>query len=80
MDMKAISAEYSRETALELAVNAGIDIILMANNQVYDQDIAIRTQEMILGLITTKRISADRINHAQRVMNLKKTKLALSAT
>ena len=49
MDMKAISAEYSRETALELALNAGNDIILIANNLIYDQDIASRTQEIILG-------------------------------
>ena len=34
MDMKAISDEYDRETALELALNAGIDIILIANNLV----------------------------------------------
>jgi beta-N-acetylhexosaminidase len=78
MDMKAISAEYDRETVLELALNAGNDIILMANNQIYDQDIAVRTQEMIMGLIAAKRVSAACIDQAwRRVMNLKKTKLTI---
>ena len=43
MDMKAISAEYSRETALELALNAGIDILLIANNREFDAEIAERS-------------------------------------
>jgi beta-N-acetylhexosaminidase len=81
MDMKAISGAYSRETALELAVNAGNDIILIANNQVYDQDIAIRTQEMILGLIAAKRVSAARIDQScRRVLNLKRAELARGLT
>jgi len=80
MEMKAISAEYNRKTALALALNAGIDIILMANNRVYDKDIAIRTQEMILDLIAAKRVSAARIDQAcRRVMDLKLDKLALAA-
>ena len=37
LDMKAISAEYDRERALELALNAGNDIILIANNLAYDE-------------------------------------------
>jgi beta-N-acetylhexosaminidase len=81
MDMKAISAEYNRETVLELALNAGIDILLMANNLDYDKDIAILTQDMILELIAAKRVSAARIDQAwRRVMNLKKTKLAIGLT
>lgn len=81
MEMKAISAEYDRETALELALNAGIDILLMANNRVYDPDIAIRTQETILALLTAKRVRPARINQAcRRVLQLKRTRLALGAT
>jgi beta-N-acetylhexosaminidase len=81
MEMKAISAEYGRERALELALNAGVDIILLANNLVYDPDIAFRTQEMILGLVTANRISTARIDQAcRRVMNLKKSRLAGNAT
>jgi beta-N-acetylhexosaminidase len=77
LDMKAISTEYSRETALELAINACTDIILIANNLVYEQDVAIRMHEMILELITAKRISTARIDQAcRRVMDLKHHRLA----
>lgn len=80
MDMKAISSEYSRETALALALNAGNDILLFANNLVYDPDIAIRTQEMILALIAAGRVSAALIHRAyRRVINLKKAKLTSGA-
>jgi len=72
MDMKAISAEYDRETALQLALNAGIDILLIANNRVYDPDIARKTQEAILDLVAAGRISAARIDEScQRVLKLK---------
>ena len=58
MEMKAISAEYSRETALELALNAGIDIILIANNLAYEESIAVQTREIILDLARIRARSA----------------------
>ncbi|MCX6553918.1 MAG: glycoside hydrolase family 3 [Candidatus Aminicenantes bacterium] len=77
MEMKAISAEYNRKKALELALNAGIDVILMANNLVYDPDIAGKTQDTILALIAAKRVSAARIERAcRRVMAWKRSWLA----
>jgi len=76
MDMKAISASYSREKALELALNAGNDILLIANNQVCDQDIAIRSQEMILSLIAAGRVSAGRVEEScQRILDFKSSRL-----
>jgi len=81
MDMKAISVEYSREKALELALNAGIDIILMANNLSYDESIAFKTQAIILNLLESGRVSEARIDEAcRRVLNLKKANLVISAT
>jgi beta-N-acetylhexosaminidase len=78
MEMKAISAEYSRERALELALNAGIDVILIANNLVYDPDIAHKTQETILALIAAKRVSAARIERAcRRITAWKRSWLAM---
>lgn len=73
MDMKAISAEYSRETALELALEAGNDIILIANNLSYDESIATRTRDIILSLIASGRVSEARVDDAcRRVLKLKK--------
>lgn len=81
MDMKAISVEYSREKALELALNAGIDIILMANNLSYDESIAAKTQAIILNLLESGHVSEARIDEAcRRVLNLKKSNLDISAT
>ena len=75
MDMKAISGEYSPERALELAVNAGNDIILLANNLAYDEERAARTQDLILGSVTAGRVSAARIDEAcRRILNLKLNK------
>jgi len=72
MDMKAISAEYDRETALELALNAGNDILLIANNLDYDEEIAARTLELVLGLVDSGRVSTARIDEAcGRVLELK---------
>ena len=77
LDMKAISAEYGRETVLELALNAGNDIILVANNLVYDPDIALKTQETILGLVAAKRVGAARIESScRRVLAFKLNKIA----
>jgi beta-N-acetylhexosaminidase len=78
MDMKAIRDEFGRETALELALNAGIDIILIANNRFYDPDIAVKTQEMILALVAAKRVSVARVEQAcRRIMELKRRRLGI---
>jgi beta-N-acetylhexosaminidase len=73
MEMKAISAEFSRESALALALNAGVDIILMANNLAYEESIAARAQQTILELLESGRISETLIDEAcHRVLKLKK--------
>lgn len=78
LDMKAIRDEYDRETAIELALNAGNDILLFANNQVYDEDLAATTHETIAKLLAAGRVSSARIDHAyQRVKELKKNTLAM---
>jgi beta-N-acetylhexosaminidase len=80
LDMKAISAEYPRERALELALNAGNDIILIANNLAYDDRVAARAHDLILGLVAAGLVSETRIEEAcRRVMDFKLKKLALAA-
>jgi beta-N-acetylhexosaminidase len=72
LDMKAISAEYDRETALELALNAGNDILLIANNLAYDEDVAARAGELVLSLVAAGRVSRERVAEAcRRVQELK---------
>jgi beta-N-acetylhexosaminidase len=80
LDMKAISADYQRERALELALNAGNDIILIANNLAYDDRAAARAHALILGLVAAGRINETRIEEAcRRVMEFKLKELALAA-
>jgi len=76
MHMKAISDNFSLETALELAINAGVDIIMFANNQVYDETMAARAGEIISGLVADGRVSAARIEAScQRILDFKSNKL-----
>jgi beta-N-acetylhexosaminidase len=73
MDMKAISDEYDRRTALELALNAGNDILLFANNLDYREDLAAQTLDVVLELISAGRVAPTLIERAwRRVMRLKK--------
>jgi beta-N-acetylhexosaminidase len=72
LDMKAISAGYDRETALQLALNAGNDILLIANNLRYQRHAAVRICDAVLGLVASGRVSKARIDEAcGRILELK---------
>jgi beta-N-acetylhexosaminidase len=80
LDMKAISAEYSREKALELALNAGNDILLIANNMSFARDAAARSLEIVLELVASGRVSEACIDEAcRRVLELKRRSAAPQA-
>ncbi len=72
MNMKAISDFYGLETAIELAINAGVDIIMFANNISYDENIASKAISIIKQLINEGKISKERIDESyNRIMKLK---------
>lgn len=73
MNMGAIVENYSLETALELALNAGVDMIVMGNNaQVFESDLVERTVALILKLVKEGRVSQESIDAAyNRIMKLK---------
>ncbi len=72
MNMKAISDYYGLETAIELAINAGVDILMFANNISYDDNIATEAISIIKQLIKDGKISRERINESyNRIMKLK---------
>ncbi|MFP4399944.1 MAG: glycoside hydrolase family 3 N-terminal domain-containing protein [Desulfonatronovibrio sp.] len=72
MQMDAIRKNYSLDVALERAITAGVDIILFANNLVYEPDIARKSVKTIKNLIDQGRLTEDRINESyQRIMDLK---------
>ena len=72
MQMKAITSHYSLETALKLAIEAGVDLLVFGNNLVYEADIATRATAIIRKFVLDQIISRDRIEQSyQRVRRLK---------
>lgn len=64
LQMKAIADHYSLEQTVELAVNAGTDILLFSNNLPYDPEIAQKVLAIMLKLLDEGKISEDRINRS----------------
>lgn len=70
--MGAIAQNFSYETAMEKAVNAGVDMLVVANDKHFSADVAPRTVEMLLRMVDDGRIDRQRIDQAcGRVMALK---------
>jgi beta-N-acetylhexosaminidase len=75
MQMGAISQRYGLQAALELAINAGVDIIAIANNTVYSAGIEARAFEVIKRAVVAGRISEQVIDEAYRRITRLKLKL-----
>jgi beta-N-acetylhexosaminidase len=72
MQMGAIADHYGFEMAIQKSIEAGVDIIAIANNSVYEEDIAARTVALIKQLIQDGRIDEARIHESyQRTQRLK---------
>lgn len=72
LTMKAITDYYGFETAIEKAINAGVDILLFGNNLIYDENIASKVIAVIKKLIDEGKIPKSRIDESySRIINLK---------
>jgi len=72
MQMKAIRGKYGLEVAIERAVLAGVDILVFANNSVFEEDIASKACAILERLVREGTIPAGRIDTAYgRIMRLK---------
>ncbi len=72
MQMKAIAAHYGLETAIQRAIEAGVDILVFGNNAAYDPVIALKAAEIIKSLLARKVITPERIDQSyRRIMELK---------
>lgn len=74
LQMKAITEHYGFETAVRKALEAGVDILLIANNLNYDYDetVARHTSNLVQRLVTEGVISEDHIDKSyQRIQKLK---------
>ena len=76
MEMGAIADNYGFAQAIELAVNAGVDMICVASNPIYDQAPENQPFEIIRRAVLAGRISAKRIDEAYARISLLKLKAA----
>ena len=73
--MGAIRNEYGLKTTIAKAINAGVDILVFANNSIYDPEIVPKAHKIILELVDEDQITREQINKSyQRIMELKSTK------
>lgn len=72
IQMKAIADNYSFEKAIELTINAGNNIILIANNSTYDPNITTHATQTVKKLLKENKITIQRINQSyKRIIQLK---------
>lgn len=64
MQMGAIANHYGFATALERTIGAGVDIIMLANNTLYEEDAVARACACIRELVATGRIAEERIDES----------------
>ena len=75
MHMGAIAQHYGLETAIEKAINAGVDILMFSNNSrlFYDENAAPKAIAIIKKLIKEGKITEQQINHSyHKIMTLKR--------
>lgn len=73
MQMRAIASHYGLETAVEKAINAGVDILVIGNNiGQFEHGIAEKVTTIIKRLVENGSISEQRIDESyQRILALK---------
>ncbi len=73
MGMGAITSQFGLETAVEKSIEAGVDILLFANNLSYDEQIAEKVITIIKAMIDKGKINVNRINDSyKRIISLKR--------
>lgn len=78
LQMQAISKHFSLDKALELSINAGSDMLIIANQ--LDNIGAIEVIDKVVHLVNTGIIPVSRINEANQRINKLKTTLKLETT
>lgn len=73
MQMEAIRSYYGLEQAIKLSINAGVDLLIFANNSVYEPDIVPDAVEIIKKLVQNGELTEERIRESyDRIMAAKK--------
>jgi beta-N-acetylhexosaminidase len=76
MQMNAISKHYGVEKAIKMSIEAGVDVIMFANNANKDRITASEVHAIIKKLVDKGEISEERINESyERILELKGKKV-----
>lgn len=78
MQMQAIAGQYGLETAIRLAIDAGVDILIFGNNvAAYDPEIAEKASKIIRQLVDDGLLTPGRIDESfRRIISLKQRTIA----
>jgi beta-N-acetylhexosaminidase len=80
MQMGAIRRHYGFEEAVLAAVDAGVDILAIANNSVFEEEVVSRTVEILRRAVEQGRISHARIEQSYaRIRRLKERLVGMAA-
>jgi beta-N-acetylhexosaminidase len=72
MQMGAIRQAYGYRDAIRLAILAGVDVLTIANQQLFEANIVERTVSLVLDLVERGELSVERIDRSwQRITALK---------
>ena len=76
MQMGAIRDAFGYEDAVRLAINAGIDVLTIANQQVFEDGIVATTIDLVERLVGEGKITGERIDASYRRIQAFKASLA----
>jgi beta-N-acetylhexosaminidase len=79
MQMGAIRQAYGYEDAVRLALVAGVDMLTIANQQVFEAHIVERTVDIVLGLVSAGQLSEARIDESWRRITALKARIGAAA-
>ena len=77
VQMRAIADHYGFETAVRAMIEAGVDIISIANNSVYEENVAARTIAFIMRLVQEGKIGEARIDASYRRIEALRSRLGV---
>ena len=77
MQMGAITTRYGYDLAVRKGIEAGLDVILVANNMVYDPDVAPHTIQLVAGWVRSGVIPEARIDASWE--RIRKAKAGINA-
>ena len=80
MQMSAISKKYGTDRAIELAIGAGVDIMMFSNNSVYDEEITARVIYVVRKLVKEGKVTEAQIDRSYRRIQRLKERLKPAQT